>query len=71
VDGARVIEVTPAVPTVWSLGSRFNLDLALHVARRYVSYVPQTKGHAGWRSGDHARAFGVFTDKTPCLSLDQ
>jgi hypothetical protein len=47
VDGARVIEVTPAVPTIWSLGSRFDLDLALHVARRYVSCIPHTKRHAG------------------------
>jgi hypothetical protein len=62
VDRARVIVVTPAVSTVWSLGSRFDLDLALHVARCYMSCVPQTKRHARWRSGDHARALGAFTD---------
>jgi hypothetical protein len=47
VDEARVIEMAPAVSTIWCLGSRFDLDLALHVARRYVSCVPQTKRHAG------------------------
>jgi hypothetical protein len=47
VDRARVIKVTPAVPTMWGLGSRFDLDLAPHVARHYVSCVPQTEGHAG------------------------
>jgi hypothetical protein len=47
VDGTRVVKVTHAVSTIWCLGSRFDLDLALHVARRYVSCVPQTKRHVG------------------------
>jgi hypothetical protein len=50
VDGTRVVEVTPVVSTVWSLRSRFDLDLALHVERCYMSCVPQTKRHVGWRS---------------------
>jgi hypothetical protein len=62
VDRTRVIEVTPAVSAVWSLWSRFDLDLALHVARRYLSCVPQTKRLAGWRSGGPARAVGAFAD---------
>jgi hypothetical protein len=45
VDRTRIIEVTPAVPMMWGLG--FDLDLVLHVARRYMSRVPQTKRHAG------------------------
>jgi hypothetical protein len=44
VDRARVIQMTS---TVWDLGSIFDLDLVLHVARRYMSYVPQTKRHTG------------------------
>jgi hypothetical protein len=32
VDRAGFIEVAPASSTIWGLGSRFNLDLALHVA---------------------------------------
>jgi hypothetical protein len=47
VDGAGVVEVTPAVSTIWCLGSRFDLDLALHVARHYMICVPQAKRHAG------------------------
>jgi hypothetical protein len=43
VDGASVVEVTPVVSTIWCLGSIFDLDLALHVARRYVSCVSQAK----------------------------
>jgi hypothetical protein len=50
VNRARVVEVTPTVFTVWGLGPRFNLDLALHVARHYMGCVPQAKRHAGWRS---------------------
>jgi hypothetical protein len=61
-DGARVVEVTPTVPTMWGLGSRFDLDLTLHVVRHYVSRVPQIKRHAGWRSRGHARALDTFTD---------
>jgi hypothetical protein len=47
VDGARVVEMTPAVPTVWCLGSRFDLDLALHVMGRYVNCIAQAKRHVG------------------------
>jgi hypothetical protein len=47
VDGVGVIEMTPAVPTIWCLGSIFHLDLAFHVAGHYVSYVSQAKRHAG------------------------
>jgi hypothetical protein len=62
VDGTRVVEVTPTVPTMWGLGSRFDLDLALHVTRRYVSCVPQAKRHVGWRSRGRARVFNAFAD---------
>jgi hypothetical protein len=47
VDGARVVEVAPAVSRIWCLRSRFDLDLVLHVARRHVSCIMQTKRHAG------------------------
>jgi hypothetical protein len=61
-DRERVVEVTSAVSAMWCLGPRFDLDLVLHVARRYVSCVPQAKRHAGRRSGGPARALGTFTD---------
>jgi hypothetical protein len=32
VDRAGFVEVTPAASTILGLGSRFNLDLPLHVA---------------------------------------
>jgi hypothetical protein len=47
VDKVGFVEVTPAVSTIWCLGSRFDLDLALHVAGCYVSCVEQAKRHAG------------------------
>jgi hypothetical protein len=47
VDGARVVKMTSVVSTMWDLGSRFNLDLVLHVARCCMSYILQTKRHAG------------------------
>jgi hypothetical protein len=47
VDGARVVEMTSAVSTMWDLGSRFDLDLLLHVARCYMSCILRTKRHAG------------------------
>jgi hypothetical protein len=46
VDGARVVEVAPAISTIWCFESRFDQDLVLHVARCYVSCVPQAKRHA-------------------------
>jgi hypothetical protein len=33
VDVARVVKMTSAVSTMWDLGSRFDLDLVLHIAR--------------------------------------
>jgi hypothetical protein len=47
VDGARVVEVTPVVSTIWCLGSRFDLDLALHVVRCYMRCITHTKRYAG------------------------
>jgi hypothetical protein len=45
-DIVGFIEVTPAVSMIWCLGSRFDLDLVLHVVGCYVSYVVQDKRHA-------------------------
>jgi hypothetical protein len=45
-DGARVVEMTSAVSTMWNHGSRLDLDLVLHVAGCYMSCVPQTMRHA-------------------------
>jgi hypothetical protein len=47
VDRAGFVEVAPVASTIWCLGSRFDLDLALHVAGCYVSCVLQAKRHAG------------------------
>jgi hypothetical protein len=47
VDRAGFVEMAPAASTMLCLGSRFDLDLALHVAGGYVSYVAQAKMHAG------------------------
>jgi hypothetical protein len=47
VDKAGFVEVTPAVSTIWCLGSRFNLDLVLHVVGCYVRCVEQAKRHVG------------------------
>jgi hypothetical protein len=44
VDRVGFVEVTPAVSMIWCLGSRFDLDLALHVAGCYVSCILQAKG---------------------------
>jgi hypothetical protein len=46
VDRAGFIEVAPAASTILCLGSRFNLDLALHVAGCYVSCVAEAKRRA-------------------------
>jgi hypothetical protein len=46
VDGERVVEVAPVVSTIWCFGSKFDLDLALHVARCYMSCISQAKRHA-------------------------
>jgi hypothetical protein len=61
-DRSRVIEVTSAVSMVWGLGSRSNLDLVLHVARRYMACIPQAKRHAGWRNRGPMRVRGALTD---------
>jgi hypothetical protein len=47
-DRAGFIKVIPAASALLSLGSRFDLDIALHVARCYVSCVAQAKRHDGW-----------------------
>jgi hypothetical protein len=46
-DRAGFVEVVPAASTILYTGSRFDLDLALHVAGCYMSCVPQAKRHAG------------------------
>jgi hypothetical protein len=46
VDREGFVEVTLAASTIWCLGSRFDLYLALHVAKCHVSCVPQAKRHA-------------------------
>jgi hypothetical protein len=47
VDRTGFVEVVPAASTILCTGSKFDLDLALHVAGCYVSCVPQAKRHAG------------------------
>jgi hypothetical protein len=47
VDRAGFVEVTPAASMILYLGSRFDLDLALHVAGGYMSCVAQAKRRAG------------------------
>jgi hypothetical protein len=47
VDRAGFVEVVPAASTILYTGSRFDLDLALHVAGCYVSSVQKTKRHVG------------------------
>jgi hypothetical protein len=44
VDRAGFVEVTPAVSIIWSLGSRFDMDITLHVAGCYGSRVAQPRG---------------------------
>jgi hypothetical protein len=46
-DRAGFVEVAAAASTVLCLGSRFDLDLALHVAVGYVSCIVEPKRHAG------------------------
>jgi hypothetical protein len=62
VDVARVVKMTSAVSTMWDLGSRFDLDLVLHIARRCMSCVSHTKRHTGCRCRGPARALGMLTD---------
>jgi hypothetical protein len=47
VDRTGFVEVAPAASTILCLGSRFDLDLALHVAGVYVSCVAQAKRRDG------------------------
>jgi hypothetical protein len=47
VDKAGFVEMAPAVSMIWCLGSKFDLDLVLHVAGCYVGYVEQATRHAG------------------------
>jgi hypothetical protein len=47
VDMAGFVEVTFAASTIWCLGSRFDLDLALHVVGCHVGCVAQAKRHTG------------------------
>jgi hypothetical protein len=47
VDRDGFVEVVPAASTILCMGSRFDLDLALHVAGCYVSCIPQAKRRAG------------------------
>jgi hypothetical protein len=49
VDRVGLVEVVPAASTILCMGSRFDLDLALHVEGCYVSCVPQAKRRVGWR----------------------
>jgi hypothetical protein len=49
VDRGGLVEVVPAASTILCAGSRFNLDLALHVEGCYMSCVPQSKRRVGWR----------------------
>jgi hypothetical protein len=47
VDRVGFVVVTPAVFTIWCLGSRFDLDLVLYAAGCYVRCVAQAQRHAG------------------------
>jgi hypothetical protein len=49
VDRTGLIKVIPVASTILRVESRFNLDLALHVAGCYVSGIAQAKRHAGGR----------------------
>jgi hypothetical protein len=61
VDRTGLVKVIPVASTILSVESRFDLDLAFHVARCYVSGIAQAKRHAGGRRS-HARAFDAPTD---------
>jgi hypothetical protein len=47
VDTTGFVEVVPAASMILFMGSRFDLNLALHVAGYYMSCVPQAKRRAG------------------------
>jgi hypothetical protein len=61
VDRAGLVEVIPAASTILRVESRFDLDLAHHVARCYVSGIAQAKRHVGGQRS-RARAFDSLTD---------
>jgi hypothetical protein len=61
VDRAGFVEVIPAASTILRVESIFDLDLAFHVARCYVSGVAQAKRHARGRRS-RAGAFDALTD---------
>jgi hypothetical protein len=56
-----LVKVIPVASTILRVESRFDLDLALHVAGCYVSGIAQAKRHAGGRRS-RARAFDALTD---------
>jgi hypothetical protein len=61
VDMTGLVKVILAASTILRVASRFDLDLALHVAGCYVSGFAQAKRHAGGRMS-HARVFDALTD---------
>jgi hypothetical protein len=60
VDRVGFVEVIPAASMILRVESRFDLDLAFHVARCYMSSIVQAKRHARGRRS-RARAFDVLT----------
>jgi hypothetical protein len=61
VDRTGLIEVTVAASTILMVESRFDLDLALHVALCYACGIAQAKRHAGCRRS-RARTLAALTD---------
>jgi hypothetical protein len=47
VDRVGFVEVVPTASTIFCMGSRFDLDLALHVAGCYVICILQAKRRDG------------------------
>jgi hypothetical protein len=44
-DRAGVVKIIAVVSMLWGLGSRFDLDLVLHVSRCCMSCIPQARRH--------------------------
>jgi hypothetical protein len=61
VDRTGLVKVIRVAPTILRVESRFDLDLALHVAGCYVSGIAQAKRHTGGRRS-RARTLGALTD---------
>jgi hypothetical protein len=61
VDRTGLVKVILVASTILMVESRFDLDLALHVARCYVSGIAQAKRHAGGRRS-RARTLDALTD---------